>query len=613
MRATPLLCVLAVAALLAGCTDQSLGLLGLGKAPDAPLTDLAATHAKKALDNVDGTRSFLWDGVTTGGASAVLVTKDLAQQPALNESFDVDNRVGFVEANVTYKDDVGGSLVALIKDNQGRVQCGAVSFLNPSTCTVPVPVNATSKVPWRVIVTSGYEGNEVGPPNVPFKVSITLHRPREMTRGDPLAGVDPAISFKVSDTGVRGSEDNIGVLGDGQIFTQKGLHTMRSKDDGATWVDVAPATTNKQTLDPMLYVDPWRSTVYIDQLYVGCSILAWSKDAGSSWTTNPAACGLPGDDHEKIGAGPSNVPGSPFPIVYYSFSSFGGGVYVSRSLDGGVTWIPSQPIVGVNDGRAYDNTGHVFADEKGNVYDPLYMCDHGGYMGVGVSNDYGASYRFVEVDKKPGACTDPDPGLSVDTNGTAYLAYHRDDGVYYSFSTDKGATWSAPVLVSPPTQKSFVHVDSIAGDTGRLAIVWRGTSDSAKGPDTADGWSAWHLYVAFVANATSAKPDIKVGHVGALDDIQQRGSICTGGVSCSGGSRNLVDFIDIAVGPDGRVYTTYQDGCKDPCETPADSRAGLGLVGIQVAGPRLFETKAPWASGGATNGTLPDLAIPKLG
>ncbi|HVM44923.1 MAG TPA: sialidase family protein, partial [Candidatus Thermoplasmatota archaeon] len=494
----------------------------------------------------------------------------------------VDERVGFAELIFDFESEE--ALVAgVLLDAQGRILCAAFPG---APCTVP----AHGPAEWTV------EANTVlgaTRPGQALAATVILHPPSHLTIGDPLAGVDTTITFRISDTGVDGSEDNIGVLGDGTIFTQKRLATMRSTDDGLTWQNVAPPLNDRVTLDPMLYVDPWRGYVFVDHLYVGCSMLSWSTDSGNTWTTNPAACGRPGNDHQKVASGP-NALGLPFPNVYYAYSI--PGVWVSRSIDGGLTWT-SSPVTGLLPGdRDPNNTGPVFADERGNVYVPYYMCDGDGYIGVGVSHDFGLTWKFVEAARDPGACYDVDPGLWTDTAGNVYLAYHRETGVKYVWSGDAGETWSAPVTVSPPTLKSFVHVDAVAGDEGRLAIVYRATPDTAKGPDTADGWAAWHLYVTFVEGATSATPTIRTAIVNDPADPIQRGPVCTAGVTCYGGSRNLLDFIDIAVGPDGRVYPTFTDGCKDgDCPLPPDSRARRGLVGVQVEGPRLFADKAPWA------------------
>ncbi|MCA1812733.1 MAG: glycoside hydrolase [Halobacteriales archaeon] len=591
---------------LAGCISTSQQPLTPGGAGNLPsLADLGAQEATKVLDQ-GPMRTFVWDAVSDVGARGPLVAGALPGGATWTwqRTFEVDRRLGYVDLQLNYTGDGNANLISFVVDDLGRTQCGGAGFSAPKGCTAPVPDNLTAKKSWVLRVQTGFPLSE---PGMPFRASVTLHPRAHLPVSDPLAGVDKAIVFRVSDTTAPGSEPNVGVLADGTIFAQQGLSTMRSKDDGKTWQDVSPPTTAQASADPMLFVEPHSNTVYVDQLYVACSVLAWSTDAGQTWLTNPAACGNPGDDHQKIAAGP-NPLGLPANAVYYAHSSFAQGVWVSHSYDGGLTFVTS-PVVGVTDGRSYDNTGHVLADRKGNVYDPLYMCDSGGYMGLGVSHDFGQTFSFVEVDQEKGGpsangCYDPDPGIAVDTDGTVYMAYTRPSGVKLTFSKDQGATWSAPVRVSLPSQLSWVHVDAIAGDPGKVAIAYRATSDSAKGPDDADGFAAWYMYVAFVENAASASPTVRVGMVSPPGDPEQRGQVCTTGVACVGGSRNLLDFIDIAVGPTGRVYTVYTDGCKQTCVTPADSRARLGLVGIEEQGPRLFADKAPWAAQGAGTESL---------
>lgn len=574
---------LVLATLVAGCAAPA-STVTPPPTPDAAFDDLAST-ADETVIGENGTVAHTFRGASTGGAGALGETHEVDGTPI--GTFDVDARVGFAEL-VLVDTSGAGTTGAVLLDADARILCAA--FVD-APCSAPVP-------PTSGPLTWGVDGRPVlgaQQPGGVFEAIVTLHPPSHMTIGDPLAGVDPSITFRVSDTGVDGSEDNIGVLPDGTIFTQKSLATMRSTDDGATWTNVAPPLNSQESLDPMLFVDPWREIVFVDHLYVACSQLSWSSDAGETWLQNPAACGAPANDHQKIASGPNPVPLAPLPAVYYTYSSFADGVWASRSYDGGLSWT-SVPVVGFTDARSYANTGPIFADEEGNVYIPLYMCDGEGYMGVGVSNDHGMTWRFVVAAEDPGPCYDVDPGLWTDGVGNVYLAYHRPTGVKYVVSEDHGATWSAPVVVSPPSLKSFVHVDAVAGAEGRLAIVYRATPDTDKGPDLADGWAGWHLYVTFVENATSDTPTIRTAIVNDPDSPVQRGPVCTSGVTCYGGSRNLLDFIDIAVGPDGRVYPTYTDGCETTCPTPADSRLRLGHVGVQESGPRLFVDAAPWAS-----------------
>jgi hypothetical protein len=53
------------------------------------------------------------------------------------------------------------------------------------------------------------------------------------------------------------------------------------------------------------------------------------------------------------------------------------------------------------------------------------------------------------------------------------------------------------------------------------------------------------------------------------------GSICNGNQGCHDGNRNLLDFIDGGVGPDGTFYTVIADGCTGTCmEDPELQVAG---------------------------------------
>ncbi|MHB8603746.1 MAG: hypothetical protein ACYDCK_00720 [Thermoplasmatota archaeon] len=276
-----------VAAVFAGCVKPGSPLGGLGANAPVSFADLSAANAKSTVTNVDGTKSFFFEG--TSATYADVLIQGTPQTPSLDEKYDVDSRVGYVEANITYDASSGTNVYAQLVDDQGRIQCGT-GLVVPHDCTAPVPSNTSGKIQWRIQVVTGYPTGPTPaePAGLPYKVAVTLHPVSHITRGDPLAGVDGNISFFVSDTKVRGSEPNIGVLGDGAIFAQEGLKTMMSKDDGKTWKDVAPVTTSKQSFDPMLYADPYTNTVYVDQLYIGCSILAWSSDEGANWVTNPA-------------------------------------------------------------------------------------------------------------------------------------------------------------------------------------------------------------------------------------------------------------------------------------------------------------------------------------
>ena len=578
-----LLALLLLTPALAGCLDGIDEALSRNSV-DAPDYDhLDAPDATDILDGV-GTRTFIFEATTEqAGVQSILGI----QSPVWVTNLEVDETVGYVEVVIRY-DEADGDLFAFLADEDGRTQCGANTFGVPKRCTTPVnPGSGVAE--WWVDVTPGYESV---PEGMPFTLEVTLHPPSHLQVTDPTEGTDPEITFRISDTGRNGAEPTMGITSDGTLFAIEGTSLMRSQDDGRTWQEVSPPGNDQVSFDPMMRVDPYTDAVYVDHLYVGCSTLSWSEDKGETWATNQAACGAPANDHQKLAVGPNPTP-APFNAVYYAYSSIAEGAGVSRSLDGGVTWTTTPVTLDA----PYRNTGPVEADREGTVFVPYYLCDGG--MGVGVSNDHGATFQFQRIAEDAITCggthrTDADAGPAVDAAGNLYIAYRTDHAVRYVYSTDKGQSWSDPITVNPSNLESFTHVDAIAGDEGKLAIVYRATPDSALGPNS-DGFAAWHLYVTFVDLATTGEPEVTTALVNDPEDPVQRGPICSMGAACAGGSRNLLDFIDIQVGPDGRVYAAYADGCDAPCPTPADSRERMGLVAILEEGPRLFEDEAPWA------------------
>src|ERR1041384_2150380 len=111
--------------------------------------------------------------------------------------------------------------------------------------------------------------------------------------GEPSIGVDPKT---------------------GAVMYLGGIVTMRvtSFDVAhrrAHWQDVSAPLTSLNTLDPILYVDTRTGRTFVSQLSAECSVLAFSDNAGTSWTQNPLGCGIAnGPDHQTLGGGPLAAP-----------------------------------------------------------------------------------------------------------------------------------------------------------------------------------------------------------------------------------------------------------------------------------------------------------------
>ena len=183
-----------------------------------------------------------------------------------------------------------------------------------------------------------------------------------------------------------------------------------------------------------------------------------------------------------------------------------------------------------------------------------------------------------------------------------------------SRSFDSGDTWEQTSLRVSPNHiisATFPQID--AGDAGRVAIAYLGSPDKwlldEPGLD-GDPWdgdahyapdnATYFLYVSISTNADTAEPMWET--IQLTDDPVQVGSICLSSGDCrniGGSNRNLLDFNDLTLGPDGRIYIAYADGCTDnieskPCASEPDSwvaensRDRRGMVAIQTSGPSLF-------------------------
>ena len=105
----------------------------------------------------------------------------------------------------------------------------------------------------------------------------------------------------------------------------------------------------------------------------------------------------------------------------------------------------------------------------------------------------------------------------------------------------------------------------------------------------------YHLYVTFSLNALDDEP---VFHTRKLTtDPVQVGAICLNSGDCrsdqGGSNRNLLDFNDLHIDNQGRVFIAIADGCTGECATmesptPADSRDKLGMMFMLDTGPSLY-------------------------
>lgn len=446
--------------------------------------------------------------------------------------------------------------------------------------------------------------------------------------------------FYVNTTGTTSGniEPSIEVLDSGTIFVQNSLTTWRSTDGGKVWTRINPQSTGTVTFDPVLVADKETGRLFVDQLYVACSILAFTDNPDTAttlpvdWVTQPAACGEKiGQDHQKLAAGP--LPASPelpntgvYPnAVYYAWSDVGKADFmVARSLDGGLTWVQGGNIAEGIDHRGGSVTqlafpsGIIHVDPlTGFVYGEWPTID-GDEHWVSVSEDGGWTWMPERVSGAPlpgaGHGGNTDGGLDTDSASNVYVAWwnERDMDVYYSYSPDHGATWLGPTKVNvnyrepangfdgAGTIRSTIFPTLVAGADGRIAIGYYGTEDGPSGtsqdyhPDDCNT-CRWRLYMTTISNADTLLPTIDTYAITDGTTTQSKyaqiGSIHVGGGDDP--DRNLLDFIDSDVGPDGWPVFAMTDGCTSAATCVDDAGGATSLFVKATGGFNLYGSDSP--------------------
>jgi len=428
--------------------------------------------------------------------------------------------------------------------------------------------------------------------------------------------------------------------------THRAVFDEASADRGAptvTWTDVTPPNS-VINVDPMLHVDAVTGRIWAGGLLGPCSVMGISDDDGGSWATSLNMCSLAQFDHQSIGSGPwadDLVPrDAAYPHGTYYCAQLARTACVT-SLDGGVTWLPPNEVLGACGGLH----GHIrVSPATGHAAVPHGSC--GGSVGFAYSADNGLTWDsrvHPDADAGPDMGFDPSIGFSWDS-GWLYLAQADETGIHVALSKDEGLTWEPlggghgeadpwlrlnglyhdPVTGDPLVFGTFADVQ--AGDDDRAAVTFLATTD----PDGREPFSCgpasdpniWHYYLArtFDAGATWEVHRL-------WDDPVQVGGIWDGG----GGEpcRNLLDFNDMDIDSEGRIHVGFADGCIDACadayrawqggqgEAPvgADSREAWGTILRQTTGRGLFaahdeEGPAPTTSVPPTTTAAEDTPAP---
>ena len=431
---------------------------------------------------------------------------------------------------------------------------------------------------------------------------------------------------KTFSVGGRALEPTLGLDENGNIFyaaagfNQFGLAgttVLRSENGGENWKVASPRVLGQDThpvsLDPYVYVDliGKNERLFTIDLTVACSYMSFSDDDGETWTTNPIACGRPVNDHQTLFSGPAATSPTPvYPhILYYCWNDVASSA-CSKSIDGGISFHPTgspafegyepgsqDPGFGTN-GLCGGLHGHGAVAPNGTVFLPREYC---GKPMLAISEDEGRTWNRVVVSDirsisqpKEGA---GHPSVAVDEKGNVYYVWIAAGNrqPFMSISKNNGKSWSKAIPIGPPglTETNLPQID--ARGLGKIAVVYYG-SENSKFQKCTDECNAgdytkttWNAYMTISANALDANPTFYTGVVNDPSDPLVRGTCGPG--RC----RQVFDFIDVEIGPDGVPYGAFVDSCMPPASpglegcTPADPDAGdyEGLMMKLVGGPSL--------------------------
>ncbi|HST30816.1 MAG TPA: sialidase family protein [Chthoniobacterales bacterium] len=151
-------------------------------------------------------------------------------------------------------------------------------------------------------------------------------------------------------------------------------------------------------------------------------------------------------------------------------------------------------------------------------------------------------------------------GATIDSAGNIYATWATPNSrnglydVWFASSHDHGQTYYGPFKINPTgIQGNMPWIT--AGDNGRVEIVFYGTNGTED--PTTSTTDQWNVFFAQSLNAGSREPVFTVSQ--ASDHVMHTGPICNVGILCGSNTRQLLDFFQVAIGPDGLANIMYAD------------------------------------------------------
>ncbi len=321
-----------------------------------------------------------------------------------------------------------------------------------------------------------------------------------------------------------------------------------------------------------------------------------STDNGQTWTlANPAGSQIPLTDRQWMTAGVDGTIYMSYHIVETN------NIAVAASTDGGMTYLDRGLAIDANHiaQALYNNMlGPIVQDRTSTLpVKPLYTIftaprnateNLNSVAGTLATNNFGVylatslddGYTWTDTPIYEGDGSESYdhifPSLDIDAEGGLWAAWSSGTHVYTAYRAPGSLTWTTPVQVDATGATSNLYAWVAGGEGGRADVVWYGGT-AATYDDPGNVWNVYMAQVQFKPFGPATRTQTVVG-----DHPIHYGAICTTGVTCTGNTRDLLDFFQVALTPDGRAAIAWAD--DSPQSGGASAGATQVYASVQCAG-----------------------------
>src|SRR3954466_8297015 len=406
----------------------------------------------------------------------------------------------------------------------------------------------------------------------PAALPKSLPQKHQMQGGEPSMAFDPPADGHLYAV-APGGED-------------KGVNFWASPDGGNTWkyVRTIGSSAGGGDSDVEVGID---HKVYALDLEVATSAVCRSTDFGKTFgdgcetgrAENQAGAE---EDRQWLAHDPNDAN-----TVYFNYHDFAlQAPIIEKSTDGGGTFAPCGNLVAPSNPlfpAAIGNTivGKTAVAKDGNIYVPIgaptmtQVAQSGANGGIadygqivvahhkGCNNDQfdnttvysndGGSFSNLFISNAVG----PDNAIFVIASGR--LDATGPYNTYLWVSRDQGKTFSkSPIKVNSGDLRTNVMSAGAAGKkAGQVVVGWYASQNAATPNDPK---AEWRYYVARSEDYGATWRQTTI-----TPNVFHYGDICTVGILCTTGNRNLLDFSSVAVDPQTGCATAIFPG--DPFDT----------------------------------------------